>query len=96
MKEAIKNVSENKQFKNEENEKIINIAARILYFYQSGEGLKILTSNQIFSRLPIILAQLKAWNNSEQLKNETRQLLYSLYRSKKLTKQFYKGLIDTV
>ena len=60
MKEAIKNVSENKQFKNEENEKIINIAARILYFYQSGEGLKILTSNQIFSRLPIILAQLKA------------------------------------
>ena len=72
MKETIKNVSENKQFKNEENEKIINIATRILYFNQSGEGLKILTPNQMLSRLPITLAQLKARNNSEQLKNETR------------------------
>ena len=49
---------------------------------QGGEGLKILTPNQIFSRLPITLVQLKAGNNSEKLKNEIRQLLYSLYRSK--------------
>ena len=47
-------------------------------------------------RLPIALAQLKAGNNSEKLENEIRQLLYSLYRSKKLTKQLYKGLIDTI
>ena len=39
----------------------------------------------MFSRLPISLAQLKAGNNSEKLKNEIRQLLYSLYRSKKMS-----------
>ena len=63
---------------------------------QSGKGLKILTPNQILSRLPISLAQLKAGNNSKKLKNEIRQLLYSLYRSKKLTKQLYKSLIDII
>ena len=52
---------------------------------------KILTPDQMLSRLPITLAQLKAGNNSEKLKNEIRQLLYSLYRSKKLTKQFKNG-----
>ena len=59
-----------------------------------GKGLKILTLNQILSRLPITLAQLKAGNNTEKLKNEIRQLLYSLYRSEKLTKQLYKSLVD--
>ena len=71
----------------EENEKMINIVERILYFNQlnqSGQGFKILMPNQIFSWLPISLAQLKAGNNSEKLKNEIRQLLYSLYRSKNL------------
>ena len=63
---------------------------------QLGQGLKILTPNQILSRLPITLAQLKAGNNSEKLKNEIRQLLYSLYRSKKLTKQLYKSLTDVI
>ena len=61
-----------------------------------GEGLKILTPNQMLSRFPITLARLKAGNNSEKLKNEIRQLLYSLYRSKKLTKQLYKRLIDII
>ena len=46
----------------------------------------------MLSRLPISLAQLKAGNNSEKLKNETRQMLYSLYRSKNLTKNVYKSL----
>ena len=59
-----------------------------------GQGLKILTPNQILSRLPISLAQLKAGDNSEKLKNEIWQILYSLYRSKKLTKQIYKSLIE--
>ena len=49
---------------------------------QEGQGIKILIPNQMFSRLPISLAQLKAGNNSEKLKNEIRQFLYSLYRSK--------------
>ena len=61
-----------------------------------GLGLKTLTPHQMLSRLPISLAQLKAGNNSEKLKNEIRQLLYSLYRSKKLTKQLYKSLIDII
>ena len=50
----------------------------------------------MLSRLPISLAQLKAGNNSEKLKNEIRQLLYSLYISKKLTKNVYKNLVDIV
>ena len=58
---------------------------------QTGrKGLKILTPYQMLSRLPITLAQLKAGNNSEKLKNESRQLLYSLHRSKKLTKKIIK------
>ena len=63
---------------------------------QQGEEVKILTRNQLLSRLPISLAQLKAGNNSEKLKIEIRQLLYSLYRSKKLTKQIYKSLIGII
>ena len=63
---------------------------------QQGSGLKILTPNQMLSRLPISLAQLKAGNNSEKLKNEIKQLLYSLYRFKKLKKQLYKSLIDII
>ena len=63
---------------------------------QKGQGLKILTTNQMLSRLPISLAQLKAGNNSERLKEEIRQLLYSLYRSKKLTKTIYIDLINTI
>ena len=63
---------------------------------QAGKGLKILIPNQMLSRLPITLAQLKAGNNSEKLKREIRQLLYSLYRSKKLTKHFYKSLVDII
>ena len=52
----------------------------VLQKNQQGQGLKILTPNQILSRLPISLAQLKAGNNSEKLKNEIRQLLHSLYK----------------
>ena len=62
---------------------------------QRGKGIKILTPSQMLTRLPISLAQLKAGNNSEKLKNEIRQLLYSLYRSKNITKQVYNNLIST-
>ena len=50
----------------------------------------------MFSRLPISLGQLKAGNNSEKLKNKIRQILYPLYRSKKLTKELYKSLVDII
>ena len=96
MKKLIENVPEDRKLKIEENQKIIDIVERILYFNQSGECLKVLTLNQMLSRLPISLAQLKSGNNSEKLKNEIRQLLYSLYQSKKLTKQLYKSLIDII
>ena len=76
--------------------KIFNYLGEIFNGPTEGKGLKILTPNQMLSRLPISLAQLKAGNNSEKLKNEIRQLLYSLYRSKKLTKQLYKSLIDII
>ena len=55
LKKAIKTVPENNTFMIEENEKIINIVKNILYFNQSGEGLKILSLNQMLSRLPISL-----------------------------------------
>ena len=51
----------------------------------SGSGLKILTKKQMLNRLPILLAQIQAGNNSKKLKNKIRQILYSLYRSKVLT-----------
>ena len=63
---------------------------------QEGQGIKILTPSQTLSRLPIYLAQLKAGNNSEELKNEIRQLLYSLYRSKNMTKQVYNNLLKHI
>ena len=63
---------------------------------QEGKGIKILTPNQMLSRLPISLAQLQAGNNSNKLKNEIRQLLHSLYRSKNMTKQVYNNLIKPI
>ena len=78
---------------------IVNIVGEILEFNreeQSGQRSKILTPNQILSRLPITLAQLKPGNNSEKLKNKTRQLLFSLYRSKNLTKNIYKSLVNII
>ena len=50
----------------------------------------------MLSRLPISLAQLKEGNNFEKCKNEIRQIFYSLYRSKKLTKELYKSLVDII
>ena len=95
LKEKIKEMSEEER-KVEKPDKIVKVVKRILKFNkqnQEGQGLKILTPNQMLSRLPITLAQLKAGNNSEKLKNEIRQLLYSLYRSKNMTKQVYNNLI---
>ena len=62
----------------------------------SGSGLKILTNKQMINRLPILLAQIQAGNNSNKLKHEARQMLYSLYRSKLLTKTVYNNLIKAI
>ena len=63
---------------------------------QKGKGLKILTPNQILKRLPIALAQIKAGSNSESLFNEIRQIVYSLYRSKEITKKVYNNIINSI
>ena len=64
---------------------------------KKGEGLKILTNKQMLNRLPILLAQIQAGNNSKSLKNELRQILYSFVnRSKVLTKTVYNNLIKSI
>ena len=100
LKDQIKKMSKD-EVENEKPDKILHIVEEILEFNkkiqkQSGERLKVLTPDQMLNRLAISLAQLKAANNSEKRKNEIRQLLYSLCRSKKLTKQLYKSLIDII
>ena len=83
----------------EEPDKVVEIVEEILEFNkqtQEGKGLKILTPYQMLSRLPISLAELKAGNNSEKLKSEIRQFLYSLYHSKNMTKEVYNKLIKYI
>ena len=63
---------------------------------QEGKGLKILTPNQMLKRLPIALAQVKSGNNSESLLNEITQIVYSLYRSKEITKKVYNNIINSI
>ena len=63
---------------------------------QEGQGLKILSPKQMITRFPILLAQLKVGNNSEKLKNEIRKIVYSLYRSKNMSKNIYNDLVNTI
>ena len=97
IKEEIEDMNEQEKETKNPNE-IVNIVEKILEFnrQQSGQWLKILTPDQMLNRLSISLAQLKAGNISEKLKNEIRQLLYSFYRSKKLRKQIYKSLTNII
>ena len=100
LNNEIKKISEEER-ENERVDKIIEIVERILAYIKQqqkkeGKGIKILTSNQMLSRLPISLAQLEAGNNSEKLKNEIRQLFYSLYCSKNMTKQVCNNLIKYI
>ena len=77
-----------------------NSAIKFIEDYSSmiieGTGLKILTPNQMLKRLPIALARVKAGNNSEILLNEIRQIVYSLYRSKEITKKLYNKIINLI
>ena len=98
LKEEMEEMFEEER-KIEKPDKTVKIAEDILKFdkqNEEGKGLKSLTPNQMLSRLPITLAQIKAGNNSEKLKNEIRQLLYSLYRSKNMTNQVYNNLINHI
>ena len=61
-----------------------------------GKWLKLLTPSQLLQRLPIALTQVKAGNNSENLLNEIRQIVYSLYQSKEITKEVCNNIIKSI
>ena len=93
MKKTIKNVPKNKRFKIEENKKIINIVERTFYLHQldqSGKGLNILTPEQMLGRLSIGLAELKAGNNSENLKMKLDNYFILCTNQKNLQSNYIK------
>ena len=63
---------------------------------KEGKGLKMLTQNKLLTRLPILLAQTKAGNYLDKLKNEIRQILYLLYQHNKITKNVFNNLIKSL
>ena len=70
--------------------------SRRIYESKQGTGLKVLTPKKMLQSLPIALAQIKAGNNSESLLNEIRQIAYSLYESKEITKKVYNNIIKSI
>ena len=73
-----------------------NMSRNIYDSKQEGTGLKISTRKQMLQRLPIALAQIKVGNNSQSLLNETRQIVYSLYQSKEITKKLYNNILKSI
>ena len=67
-----------------------------IYKSKQGTVLKILTPKKMLQRLPMVLAQIKADNNSESLSNQIRQIIYSLYQSEEITKKVYNDIINTI
>ena len=97
LKSENKKISEDKE-ETENPDENLNLVEKICDFNnwnQTANRLNILTPDQMFSRLPITLAQVKAEHNSEKLKNEIRQLLF-YFRWKKLTKTIYKHFINII
>ena len=79
------------------NDKIFPIKTKGTGYLESKPScFKILTPNQMLKRLTIALAQIKAGTNSESLLNEIRQIAYSLYRSKEITKKVYNNIIKSI
>ena len=72
------------------------IISEAMYKSKHGTGLKILTPKQMLQRLPIAVAQVKTCNNSESLLNEIRQIIYSLYQSKRIIKKVYINIIKSI
>ena len=99
LEKEIKEMSK-EEIETEKSYNIVKVVKKILEInkinQQKGQGIKILTPNQMLIRLPIALAQLQAGNNSSKLKNEIRQLLYSLYPSKNMTERIYKSLVGII
>ena len=79
-------------------ELVVNAFKSGLFLLKStaGTGLKILTPKQLLQKLPIALAQVKAGNNSENLLNEIRQIVYSLYQSEEIIKKVYNNIIASM
>ena len=73
-----------------------SIVSEVKYEIKYGEGIKILTPKQILQRLPIALAQVKTRITSENLINEIRQIICSLYRAKEITKKVYNNIMNSV
>ena len=73
-----------------------NMSRNIYDSKQEGAGLKILAPKQMLQRLPIALTQIKAGNNSQLLLNEIRQIVYSLYQSKEITKKVYNNILKSI
>ena len=73
-----------------------NMSRNIYDSKQEGTGIKILTPKQMFQRLPIALAQIKARNNSQILLSEIRQIVYSLYQSKEIAKKVYNNILKSI
>ena len=111
IKQGPKKYKSNKQLKAIENvknlyesrEKVVQMfnnylreKSRRIYESQQAKGLKKLTPKQMFQGLPIALAQIKAGNNSDSLLNEIRQIVYSLYQSKEITKKVHNNIIKPI
>ena len=73
-----------------------NMSRNIYDSKQEGTGIKILTLKQMLQRLPIALTQIKAGNNSQGLLNEIRQIIYSLYQLKEITKKLYNNILKSI
>ena len=73
-----------------------NMSKNIYESKQEGTGLRIITPKQMFQRLPFLLSEISAGNNSESLLNEIGQIVYSLYRSKEITKKIYNNIIKSI
>ena len=73
-----------------------SIVPEVKYKSIYGEGLKILSPKQMLQRLPIAVAQVKPGNTSENILNEIRQIIYSLYRAKEIAKKVYNNIMNSI
>ena len=73
-----------------------SIASEVKHKVRYGGGLKILSPKQMLQRLPIAMAQVKACKTSENLLNEIRQTIYSLYWTKEITKKVYNNIMNLI
>ena len=72
------------------------LVSEVKYKAKHGSVLKIITTKQMLQRFPIALAQVKAGNTSENLLNEIREIIYSLYREKEVTKNVYNNIMNSI